>query len=192
MAQVDSVCGYEHNEHDALSLHIVARGFQGCFYKHHGDPKSAVKCLDAIEMACRSREALEQCCPVSLLDRGVEFDDWEGMGRSCLEPEKRRCRVFYCDPMESNQKSLAKRNHRQLRRLLPKGRTDFDAFACVDVAACCCHVNSYPLPKHGGKCGFELLGGLLSQDALDEFGFVRVAPDDAVPKPYLTKRAVKQ
>lgn len=192
VVQGDSVCGYEYNEHDTLSLHIVARGFQGYFYKRHGDAESTVKCLDAIEMACGSREAFEQCCPVLLLDRGVEFDDWEGMERSCLEPEKRRCRVFYCDPMESNQKSPAERNHQQLRRLLPKGRTDFDALTCADVAMCCCHVNSYPLPKHSGKCGFELLGGLLSQDTLDELGFVRVAPDDVVLKPYLIKHAVKQ
>lgn len=192
VVQGDSVCGYEHNKHDVLSLHIVARGFQGYFYKRHNDAKSSVECLDAIEMACGTREAFELWCPILLVDRGVEFDDWKGMERSCLEPGKHRCRVFYCDPMESNQKSPAERNHQQLRRLLPKGRTDFDKLDCTDVATCCGHVNSYPLPKHGGKCGFELIGDLLSQETLDTLGLARVAPDNVVLKPYLMSHAVEQ
>lgn len=192
VVQGDSVCGYATNRQDILSMHIVARGFQIYLLKAHGDAESTVACLDAIEMACGSREAFERWCPVFLVDRGVEFDDWEGMERSRLEPGRRRCRVFYCDPMESNQKSEAERNHQQLRRLLPKGRSDFDKLSCIDVAVCCSHVNSYPLPAHGGKCGFELLGSLLEQDALDTLGFERVARDEVVLKPYLMKHAVKQ
>lgn len=109
VVQGDSVCGFEHNKHDILSLHIVARGFQSYFRKRHADAEATVACIDAIEMACGSREEFEEWCPILLLDRGVEFDDWEGIERSCLEPGKRRCRVFYCDPMESNQKSPAER-----------------------------------------------------------------------------------
>ena len=40
-----------------------------------------------------SREAFERVFGVLLVDRGVEFDDWAGMERSCLEVGARRCRV---------------------------------------------------------------------------------------------------
>ena len=148
--------------------------------------------LDAMEGACGSRDTFSAAFPILLCDRGVEFDDWEGMERSCLDAGQRRCRVFYCDPMESNQKPQAERNHEQLRRVLPKGRTDMDRLDVADVAACCSHVNSYPLASRGGKCAFELSAGLFPQSLLDGLGIARVAPDEVVLKPSLTAHAVEQ
>ena len=51
------------------------------------------------------------------------------MERSCLVEGARRDRVFYCDAMQSSQKARAERNHERLRRILPKGRSDFDALS---------------------------------------------------------------
>ena len=133
--------------------------------------------------------AVEATCRTKM---GVEFDDWEGMERSCLEPGERRCRVFYCDAMKSNQKSEAERNHEQLRRILPKGRSDFDKLSAYDVATCCCHVNSYPSANRGGQSPFELLGGLLPQSLFDELGLARLDPDSVILKPYLMEHAVEQ
>jgi transposase, IS30 family len=192
VVQGDSVCGYDYNEHDVLSLEIVACGFQGFFYKKHESAQATIACLDEIERACGSCEAFELFCPILLVDRGCEFDDWQGMERSCLEPEKRRCRVFYCDAMESNQKSQAERNHQQLRRILPKGRTDFDKLSACDVAICCSHINSYPLPTHAGKCGFDMISALLPAEVLSKLGICRVPYNDVVLKPYLMSHAVVQ
>jgi hypothetical protein len=94
--------------------------------------------------------------------------------------------------METNQKSQAERNHEQLRRILPKGRSDFDALSAWDVAVCCSHVNSYPSAGRGNKCPFELLGGLLPQELLDGLGIVRVAPDEVILRPSLIAHAVVQ
>jgi IS30 family transposase len=192
VVQADSVIGYERNERDILSLHIVAATFQIYLLKEHASAQAVVTWLDVIERACGSRGAFEAMFGILLLDRGVEFDDWAGMEASCLEPGQRRCRVFYCDPMETNQKSQCERNHEQLRRLLPKGRSDFDRLSVWDVAVCSSHVNSYPSAGRGGKCGFDLAAGMLSQGLLDELGLERVAPDDVVLKPYLMKHAVTQ
>ena len=56
---------------------------------------------------------------VLLTDRGSEFSDPLAIERSCLEPGKRRCRVFYCDPLAPGQKGACERNHSELRRILP-------------------------------------------------------------------------
>lgn len=192
VVQCDSVEGYERCAHDILSMHIVARSFQIYLRKPHASAKDTVACLDHMERLMGSAGAFEAVFGILLADRGVEFDDWEGLERSCLERGARRCRVFYCDAMKSNQKSACERNHEQLRRILPKGRSDFDALSPYDVAVCCSHVNSYPLAGRAGRCPFELLGDLLPGGVMDELGLARVAPDEVVLRPALMPHAVEQ
>lgn len=192
VVQGDSVEGYEHNSQDILSLHIVSGAFQFYLLKKHVDKSAVVVWLDVMERALGSREAFEMIFGIFLVDRGVEFDDWEGMERSVLEPGKRRCRVFYCDPLQTNQKSQAERNHEQLRRILPKGRSDFDKLSVYDVAVCCSHVNSYLSTRRGNKCPFELIEQVVPKSLLEELGLERVAPDEVILKPYLMMHAVTQ
>lgn len=192
VCQGDSVCGGAHDEHDILTLMPVARKFQPCLLKGHGRASETVECLDAVERAMGSREAFERVLGIMPVDRGTEFDDWAGMERSCLEPGSRRCRVFYCDAMESNQKSACERNHEQLRRILPKGRTHMDELSAADVALCRGHVNSYPLASLGGASPIDSLGGLLTGDVLDLLGVRRIEPRDVVLRPSLVPHAVDQ
>ena len=190
--QGDSVEGRAGNAHDVLSLHLVARRFQVYLRKRHADPAATVAAVDRVERAMGSRAAFEAAFGVMLLDRGVEFDDWRGIERSLLEPGARRCRVFYCDPQESNQKSECERNHEQLRRILPKRRSDFDALTDADVALACSHVNSYPLATLGGLCPIEALGPLVPARALEALGVRRVPADEVTLRPYLLRHAVEQ
>ena len=189
--QGDSVEGFTWNATDILSLHVVAREFQFYLKKDHADPAAVVAWLDVIERALGSPGEFEAVFGVLLLDRGVEFDDWAGMERSCLAEGARRCRVLYCDARNSNQKSPAERNHQQLRRILPKGRSDFDKLDVWDVAVCCSHVNSYPLDRWSGKCPIEVAAGLIPQRLLDELGIERVPADEVVLKPFLMAHAVE-
>lgn len=190
--QGDSVEGRATNRHDILSLHFVARKFQLYLRKRHADAAAAVACVDAVEKAVGSRVRFEAAFGILLLDRGVEFDDFDGIERSCLEPDKKRCRVFYCDPQESNQKSQCERNHEQLRRILPKGRTDMDLLSGADVALCCSHVNSYPLASLGGISPIDNLGALVPPEALEALGVLRLDPGDVVLRPSLAPHAVEQ
>lgn len=107
VVQGDSVEGFEDNVQDILSLHLVACGFQIYVLKRHADAQSVISWIDTMERACGTREVFQAAFGILLVDRGVEFDDWESMERSCLKEGKQRCRVFYCDAMESNQKSQA-------------------------------------------------------------------------------------
>ena len=103
VVQGDSVEGYERNASDILSLHLVAHAFQIYLKKAvKASPAPVVAWLDVIERELGSPEAFEEIFGVLLLDRGSEFDDWAGMERSCLVPGARRCRVFYCDEMNSS------------------------------------------------------------------------------------------
>lgn len=103
VVQLDSVEGGRENAQDVPSMHIVAGAFQLYLPKRHADARAAVARLDAPERLLGSPEAFEAVFGVLLADRGVEFDDWEGMERSCLDGAKPRCRVYCCDAMKSNQ-----------------------------------------------------------------------------------------
>lgn len=194
VVQGDSVEGYEWNTSDILSLHLVAHTFQVYLKKGVKDsPAPVVAWLDVIERELGSPEAFEEIFGILLLDRGPEFDDWAGMERSCLVPGARRCRVFYCDAQNSNQKSQAERNHERLRRILPKRRSDFDRLSVSDVAVCCSHVNSYPLARKSGTFRpIEAAAAIIPKRLLDALGIERVPADEVVLKPYLMAHAVEQ
>ena len=192
VVQTDSVEGHKWNKQRILSLDLVRFLFQFYILQPDGSAESTVKAFDAIETYIGSCAAFEFIMGIILADRGSEFDDWAGMERSVLEPGRCRCRVFYCDPMETNQKSQCERNHEELRRILPKERSDFDKLTFGDVALATSHVNSYPRPKFSGKCPFELARPILPDTLLDNLGIARVAPDDVTLKPYLLTHAVVQ
>ena len=107
--QGDSVEGLESNSTDVLSLHFLASSLQLYLKKGRGSAADTVAWLDAMESELGSPGAFRAVFPVLLVDRGVEFDDWAGMERSCLAGGEKRCSVFYCDPMKSNQKSQAEK-----------------------------------------------------------------------------------
>ena len=191
VVQADSVVGFEWNAQSILTLHLVRHSFQLYLLQAGLAAELTVAAFDAIEACLGSPGAFEAIFGIVLADRGVEFDDWAGMERSCLAEGERRCRVFYCDPMRSDQKAEAERNHEELRRILPKGRSDFDRLSAVDVAAACSHVNSYPRPSREGRCPFDLAAPELPAELLGDLGIVRVPPDDVMLRPALVAHAVE-
>ena len=191
VVQADSVVGFEWNSRRILSLHLVRHAFQLYLLQADGTAARTVAALDALETYLGSPGAFEAVFGVILADRGAEFDDWAGMERSCLAEGARRCRVFYCDPMNSNQKAECEKNHQELRKVLPKGRSNFDRLSQADVAAVCSHVNSSPRPSRNGARPYDLAVAELSADLLDALGIVRLQPDEVVLKPRLMAHAVQ-
>ena len=192
VVQGDSLCGFEHNAKDLLTLHMVACKFQFYLLKAHASSEAVVGAFDVIEGILGSPEAFSELFGVLLLDRGVEFDDWRGMERSCLVEGASRCRVYYCDAMRSDQRAQAERNHEQARRILPKGRSDFDKLSAYDAATLTSHVNSYVGGGRGGVCPFDLAAPLLPQRLLNELGIEKMHSDEVVLKPSLLAHAVAQ
>ena len=87
-----------------------------------------------------------------------EFEDVEGIERSCTAGGERRCRVYYCDPMRSDQKGACERNHVEIRKMLPKGRgISFDDLDEVDAWLVGSSVNSEPRPSLMGLSPLAML-----------------------------------
>lgn len=189
-AEMDSVAGRAGSSARILSVHFVASSFQFYLRLPDATSRSVVGDLDMLERALGGPEAFGAAMGVLLTDRGSEFSDPLAIERSCLEPGKRRCRVFYCDPLAPGQKGACERNHSELRRILPKGRSDFDALTCADLAVAASHVNSYPRAALGGRCPVDAARALLPEGFVDLLGVVKVPLEEVVLRPSLLPHAV--
>lgn len=190
--EVDSVEGRASNASRILSVHFVRTAFQFYLRLPDGSSGSVVRCFDMLEEALGSPDAFEALFGVILTDRGRELKDFEALERSRLDPSRRRCRVFYCDALKPGQKGRCERNHEELRRILPKGRSDFDALSERDLAVAASHVNSYPRASLCGNCPVDLARMLLPEGFLDLIGVEKLPLEEVVLKPSLLAHAVVQ
>ena len=191
VVEMDSVEGFSHNKQRLLSLHFKQYHFQFFQIVVGSGSYEVVRCLDAIEFYLGSVEKFKELFGTILCDRGVEFSDWKAMERSSLSPGKNRCKVFYCDPRASQQKGSCERNHVELRRILPKGRSDFDKLSQVDVAIITSHISSYPRPALKNKCPLDVIAHKFPPGFLDVMGIEQIPLKDVILKPALMQGAVR-
>ena len=112
-----------------------------------------------------------------LTDNGAEFSDPGAIERPASGGDP-RCRVYYCDARQSQQKGGCERNHVELRKLLPKGRgIDLDALDGRDMAELMSQLNSEPRRSLLGASPIALLKAAVpgSEGLLDALG-VREVP----------------
>lgn len=99
------------------------------------------------EIFCRLRKALgdekfRMLFQVIITDRGSEFSDPEKI-EADMETGEIQCRVFYCNPMNTNQKSNCERNHELIRYIIPKNHAK-DEYTEEEIREMMNHINSYP------------------------------------------------
>lgn len=120
--------------------------------------------------------------PVILTDRGTEFS-YPSRVEACEDGTK-RTRVFFCDPMNSNQKSQLERNHELVREILPKG-VSFDSLTQAQASLALSHVNAYVRHAQGDRTPFEVFEFLYGEGTAAKLHIERVDPMDVVLKPRL-------
>ena len=122
-------------------------------------------------------------------DRGSEFTLGDEI--EIREDGTRRTRIFYCDPMASQQKGSLENIHIIVREICPKG-TDLRALGLVSQKQAniiSSHIDSYPKEKLNGKSSFQLLEFLCPDMAqrLYDHGLAKIEPDQVTLKPYILK-----
>ena len=100
------------------------------------------------------------------------------------------CHLCFCDPMQSRQKGRAERCHEELGRILPKGKTDFDALTCRDMAACTSRVNSYLRGNMEWMAPVEMAGLVLPPGVLGAYGVEAVDPREVDLTPQLVPHSI--
>lgn len=131
------------------------------------------------------REKFMELFQVLLTDRGSEFTDplkIEVDG----ETGEIQCKLFYCDPQQSNQKSNCERNHSFIRYVIPKGTT-MDHLTQEDINKMMSHINSYARKKWNGQSPLDLFNQIYGQEVSELLGLTKIPPHSIVLRPELLK-----
>lgn len=122
---------------------------------------------------------------VVLTDRGSEFTDPMRI-EADTESGEIQCRVFYCDPMNSNQKSHCERNHEFIRYVIPKGEAK-DEYTEEEIMRLMDHIGSYPRKKWNGQSPIDLFVKIYGQETATLLGLNKVPSDSINLTPALLK-----
>lgn len=188
VAEGDTALGPKRSSRCILSLHRKDLHFQ-VYLLLGSKTKEAVKdALNWLEACCGGPDAFAELFGVIVFDRGSEFDDIEGMGRSFKDPFRKRCAVYFADPSRPDQKGSAEKNRVELRKLLPKG-TSFGKMTPYELAEICSHVNSAIRKGRGNATPFALAKMVFPQELFDNLGLREVPPQDVIGAPNILHRA---
>lgn len=133
-------------------------------------------------------ELFTRLFPVILTDRGTEFS---APSRIETAPDgSRRTRVYFCDPMNSNQKSRLERNHEIVREVLPKG-TSFDGLSQPQADLLFSHVNADVRKSMNDRTPYDVFEFLYGKGTAARLHISRVDPKEIVLKPKLLGIEVK-
>ncbi|MBE5859577.1 MAG: IS30 family transposase [Butyrivibrio sp.] len=189
--EMDCVEGRKTDTAVILSLHWKKYHMQLYFILEAHDAEHVVDMLDQIETML-GLELFRACLPVILTDNGEEFTDIEGMERSCTEPGEKRTMIFFCEPNRSDQKGSCERNHKLLRRIIPK-RTSWDDSRNMSIQGlmqphmvlATNHVNSYPRPDLGDRRPYDLAFKALPEEFFDMLNLEMIPPKEVKLHPSL-------
>ena len=126
--------------------------------------------------------------PVILTDRGTEFSHPSRI-EECGDGTK-RTRVFFCDPMNSSQKSQLERSHELVREILPKG-VSFDGLTQAQASLALSHVNAYVRLSQSDRTPYDVFEFLYGEGAAAKLHIMKVDPREVVLKPRLVGIEVK-
>lgn len=122
---------------------------------------------------------------VILTDRGSEFTDPKKI-EADMETGEIQCRVFYCDPMNSNQKSNCERNHEFIRYVIPKNQAK-EWYTETEIMMMMNHINSYPRKKWNGQAPIDLFEKIYGREVSTLLGLEKIPSDSIHLTPGLIK-----
>lgn len=189
--EMDTVVGRQGKDTQCiLTLYWPAWHFQLFVLLPDHTSASVVRALDAI-YDMMGHAGFERWFGVIKTDRGSEFGDTFRIEHTVNH--KKRCSVYYCDPFKSQQKAGCERNHRELRRILPKGKSNFDALAPADMAVLASHVNSKLRPGTlpDGVAPIDMVLAVREfAEFLDLMSIGKIPPNEVVCNPTLLGHAI--
>ena len=194
VVEMDCVEGRRTDPEAILSLHWKEHHMQLYFMLAVHDAENVVRALDIIEEKL-GLELFSECLPVILTDNGEEFTDIEGMERSYTVSGQQRTRIFFCEPNRSDQKGSCERNHRLLRKIVPK-RTSWEdsrnksihGLKQEQMTLVSNHINSYPCPDMNFIRPYEMAMGIMPKEFFELLGLKAIPIKEILLKPELIYR----
>ena len=158
-----------------LTIHFVNCGFMLAFIREHNDAQSVINIFNYIEQLI-GYDTFRKLFPVILTDNGSEFSNPLAIERN-LDNDKKRTKIFYCEPGRSDQKGACEVNHEMIRRVLPQG-TSFDTLNQDDINLLMSHINSYKRKKLNDCSPLQLFSLMYGNNIASKFGIVEISPNN--------------
>lgn len=172
--EMDTVYGRKLDRKCLLTLYLRASKLQLALPLPSRTASEVEGALDMLE-GLLGKADFKRIFGLVLTDNGMEFKDHYALEHS--KSSGIRCRVYYCDVRQSQQKGACERNHVELRKILPKQSFAFDDLDERDLAVVMSHLNSQPRPSLGGLCPMDLFAaqyGDVGRRLLEGLGMERV------------------
>ena len=188
LVEMDSVIGIKGGK-CLLTLMFIDSGFMLAFLRDANNSASVENAFKKINLILEeiNEHSFGEVFPVLLTDNGSEFSDPTAIEN--LGSETHPCKVYYCDPYNSNQKSQIERNHEFIRKILPKG-TSFNTLTQEDVNLMMSHINSYVRPSYGDVSPIALFRETFGQKILDALEIKEIPAYEINLTPDLLKKRI--
>ncbi len=95
-------------------------------------------------------------------------------------------RLFYCDPMQTNQKSECERNHELIRYVISKGKS-MNGLEQSDITKMMNHINSYQRKKWNGQAPIDMFINIYGKPIATLLGLEKIEPASIYLRPDLLK-----
>lgn len=184
VVEMDTVMGRKGESAVVLSLLFKNCDLQLYFYRSTNTARSVAEIFDELRSKLTDSE-FSKLFPVILTDRGSEFTDPTTIEIN-RETGEAQSKVFYCDPMNSNQKAKCERNHEFFRCILPKG-SSFSGLNREKTDLITNHINSYPRPRLGDKSPIAVFKAIYGDEIAAKLGLVEIPAKDVILHPVLIK-----
>ena len=168
-----------------LTMIFVTYQFMLIFILDSQTKDEVIKKFDYLKETL-TEERFEELIKIILTDNGKEFFGAEEIEFN-LNGTKKITNLFYCDPMESNQKPHIEKNHEFIRYILPKG-TSFDDLTQEDCNKIMSHINSTPRESLKNKTPYHAIQNIFTKEELQKLGVLEINPDEV----NLTKKIIKK
>ena len=117
---------------------------------------------------------------IILTDNGSEFFDVNHIENNETYPKSR---LFFCDPMQSQQKGRIEVAHEYIRRYIPKG-SSFNDLSQDDLTFISNNINSIPRDKLRGMDAFKIQEFFTPNDFFTKLNFKEINSKDIIIKKY--------
>jgi IS30 family transposase len=158
------------------------------FLHHEKTSGSMASTLDMLQEKLGS-DLFCRLFPVILTDRGSEFEKY-GMFESGPDGIT-RCRLFYCDPMQSSQKPHVENNHNYVRDIIPNGYP-LGRITQEDLDVMFSHINSTARKSMADRTPYEMFVFLYGKETAGILDINPIEKDKVTLKPCLLNHVYKR
>lgn len=193
VCEMDCVEGKKKDVSALLTLYWKCCHMQIAIHMDRHNAHSVVYSLDMLEEML-GLDLFRFAFGIILTDNGEEFSDLEGLQRSCTVPGEQRCFVYYCEPMQSQQKSGCERNHRIMRDIFTKGKNGLylDDFCQKDISEMIDNLNSYIRKSTDGISPYAKAKTIFPEDFFLILGLTEIPAKDVVMSPSVLIQSLKK